>query len=201
MKSGEYPALIIFLRPPELGKVKTRLAATLGPEKALAIYLDLCQFTRLAAEQYPGPSYLYFSDYIPAQHEWSVERFVVSLQKKGDLGERMLDAFDGVLARHGAALIVGTDCPGLDAAILMDAAENLKTHDAVIGPAEDGGYYLLGLKKTHSSLFEELPWSTDQVCALTQARLKALGWTWHVGSILSDIDLAEDWEKWNKFAT
>ncbi len=196
MNLADYPALIIFLRAPELGKVKTRLAATLGPEKALAIYLDLCQMTRRAAEQYPGPCYLYFSDHIPAKLDWHVEHFVIHLQKTGDLGARMSDAFETVLAKHGAALIIGTDCPGLDVGVLQTAAENLKTHDAVIGPAEDGGYYLLGLKKTHPSLFENMPWSTDEVCSLTQARLGDLGWTYGLGPVLSDVDTEEDWLRW-----
>jgi hypothetical protein len=196
MKPSDYPALIIFLRPPELGKVKTRLAATLGPEKALAIYLHLCQSTLRAAEQYPGPCYLFYVDHLPEKSDWQGKKFTAGVQKTGNLGVRMSDAFETVLAKHGAALIIGTDCPGLDAAILMAAAENLKTHDAVIGPAEDGGYYLLGLKKTHLSLFENMPWSTDEVCSLTQARLGDLGWTYDLGPVLSDVDTEEDWLRW-----
>jgi uncharacterized protein len=194
------PALIIFVRNPVLGKVKTRLAASMGAEKALEIYLELCRLTREQCQKIPFARYLYYSDWIEEVDDWSADFFHKRLQTGVDLGERMQHAFVEVLADHPAALIIGTDCPALDADLLQKAVETLQDHDAVLGPAADGGYYLLGLKKAYPALFSGIPWSTAEVAQLTLEKMRHLGLVCARLKTLSDIDEAEDWEKWREFA-
>lgn len=189
-------ALIIFIRNPELGKVKTRLANDLGQEEALRIYLKLLGHTRKVAQSIRMDRYLFYSNSIDRRDAWPEPDFKKFLQTSGDLGERMLQAFQQALADSDAAVIVGSDCPGLNTSILETAFEQLNHHDFVIGPAMDGGYYLLGMKKIASSLFLNINWSTDQVFATTTGRMKALGATYYVLPTLSDIDYATDWEKY-----
>jgi hypothetical protein len=189
-------ALIIFIRNPELGKVKTRLAKDLGPEEALRIYLKLLGHTRKVAQSVPVDRYLFYSHFVDREDSWPGSDFKKFPQASGDLGDRMLQAFDQALSDSDAAVIVGSDCPGLNTAILETAFEQLKQHDFVIGPAMDGGYYLLGMKKMASSLFLNISWSTDQVFAETTGRMQALGATYYVLPTLSDIDYAADWEKY-----
>lgn len=109
-----------------------------------------------------------------------------------DLGQRMNFAVQEALRSHVAVLLIGSDCPFLDPAYLNRAAACLSKRDAVIGPATDGGYVLLGLRKLSLALFENVPWGSDRVCAVTEQRLKSLGWSYSVLEALADIDRPED---------
>lgn len=189
-------ALLIFIRNPELGKVKTRLARDLGNEEALRIYRELLTHTRRVAESVPANRYLYYSDFIDEQDEWSAGQFRKLLQPQGDLGERMLSAFELALDENDTAVIVGSDCPGLNTGLLQTAFEQLQNHDFVIGPALDGGYYLLGMQKVYPGVFLDMTWSTANVFRETTRRIEALGATYFTLPPLSDIDYAEDWERY-----
>lgn len=139
-------ALIIFIKNPQLGKVKTRLAKTVGDEKALEIYLELSKITRENCQILRGvQSYVFYSDFINKNDEWSNDIFEKAMQSGDDLGDRMLNAFTFILQNHSKACIIGSDCPTLSAAILEAAFETLDNHDFVVGPSTDGGYYLLGM--------------------------------------------------------
>jgi uncharacterized protein len=116
----------------------------------------------------------------------------LSLQGDGDLGQRMAAAFERVLAGHGAALLIGTDAPALDAQYLRQAAAALQTHDAVFGPAADGGYVLVGLRRPAPALFEGMRWSHAGVMADTRTRLIAAGLRHHELTVLHDIDEPAD---------
>ncbi|PHN01924.1 TIGR04282 family arsenosugar biosynthesis glycosyltransferase [Flavilitoribacter nigricans] len=188
-------ALLIFIRNPELGKVKTRLAKDLGDEAALGIYHQLLGHTRRIALSVPVERYLFYSNFIDRKDGWPEPDFKKYLQPPGDLGDRMLKAFDQALADCEAAVIVGSDCPGLSTDILQTAFTQLQQNDFVIGPALDGGYYLLGMKKLAPQLFLDMTWSTDQVFSDTTARMEHLGASYYVLPALSDIDYAEDWEQ------
>lgn len=192
------PALLIFIRNPELGKVKTRLAQDLGAPEALRIYNRLLAHTRRIAQAVDAQSYLFYSDFIDQADDWANDHFNKQLQPQGDLGDRMLRAFGMVLEQHDAAVIVGSDCPGLNADILQTAFAQLEKNDFVIGPAIDGGYYLLGMRRLSPSLFLDMIWSTDQVFKETTNRMERAGATYYVLPTLSDIDYAEDWEKYGK---
>lgn len=113
-------------------------------------------------------------------------------QGSGDLGERLARANRRVIEEGEAVLLIGTDCPMLDAARLRGAAEQLKSHDAVMLPAEDGGYVLLGLARYDASLFVDIAWSTETVAEATVQRIAALGWSLLVGETLRDVDEPAD---------
>lgn len=189
-------ALLIFIRNPELGKVKTRLAGDLGNEEALRIYNRLLEHTRKVAQSVPVERFLFYSNFVDQQDNWPVKDFRKALQPSGDLGDRMQQAFEQALASCERAVIVGSDCPGLTQDILQTAFDQLGTHDFVIGPAMDGGYYLLGMKRLTPDLFQNMTWSTDQVFRETTDRMAARGGTYYQLPTLSDIDYAEDWEKY-----
>jgi rSAM/selenodomain-associated transferase 1 len=113
-------------------------------------------------------------------------------QGAGDLGERLARASARVIEGGENVLLIGADCPGLDATRLRQAAASLEDHDAAIHPAEDGGYVLLGLRRFDPSLFEGIAWSTSTVAAATAALIEALGWSLDVRSTLCDIDEPAD---------
>ena len=120
-------------------------------------------------------------------------------QVNGDLGDKMADAFLKALSEYDQAIIIGTDCPYIDSDLLKKALISLQNYDIVIGPAEDGGYYLLGMNTLHKELFDQMEWSTDTVFAETMQRVKNLELTVQKMITLSDIDYASDWKKYQQF--
>ena len=195
MKSTK-PALIIFTKNPEKGKVKTRLAKTVGDDKALAIYKSLLNHTRQIALSVDSTRYLFYSQYIPPQDDWSPTDFKKLLQAEGDLGYKMTHAFETVTQQHQRVVIIGSDCASLTTAIVETALEQLQHHDFVVGPAMDGGYYLLGMRSFQPSIFEHIAWSTETVFERTMEKITALKGTCFLLPTLSDIDYEEDWEKY-----
>ncbi len=189
-------ALLLFVRNPEKGKVKTRLAQDLGDDKALAIYLELLGITRTVAVAIPAGRFLFYSNFIPQSDDWPDALFQKHLQSSGDLGARMEAAFQLALETHQKAVIIGSDCPELSPAIIEQAFTQLDHCDAVLGPANDGGYYLLGLKNVIPTVFREMVWSTAFVLAETLARLDAAGKSYALLPELSDVDHVEDWERY-----
>lgn len=189
-------ALIIFIRNPKVGVGKSRLAASVGAQKAFEIYLQLIKATRSLAASYSGPKYLFYTDFINADDDWDNGLFQKHLQAEGDLGQKMLSAFDVVLSRHRSALIIGSDCPSLKVSDLNSAADSLGQNDLVIGPSEDGGYYLLGMKKVHNSLFEGIPWSSTETYLNTIHAADELSLLIHHLRTLNDIDTIDDWQKY-----
>jgi rSAM/selenodomain-associated transferase 1 len=187
-------ALIIFIKNPERGKVKTRLASTVGDERALTIYRALLTHTRQVALEVNAKRYLYYANFIPEVDEWSPQDFEKRLQSEGDLGVRMATAFEQVLREHKHAILVGSDIAQLEKSILEKAFQALSEHPFVLGPARDGGYYLLGMNTYHASVFSSIDWSTDRVFDQTRDRIKALGSTPALVEELSDIDYEADWE-------
>ncbi|MBX0289996.1 TIGR04282 family arsenosugar biosynthesis glycosyltransferase [Hymenobacter sp. HSC-4F20] len=200
--SASYPHLIIFARRPRLGQVKTRLAADIGPAAALAVYQQLLAHTRemIAPLLVHKTVWLTGAALAPeAADEWA--DYEQLPQPEGDLGEKMQAAFAHDFARAaGAVVIIGTDCPGLTTAHLQAAFEALSTHDVVLGPATDGGYYLLGMKQLRPSLFQNKAWSTATVLEATVADAQQLGLRLHLLPALSDIDTGADLRDWEAAA-
>jgi hypothetical protein len=188
-------AIIIFIKNPVLGKVKTRLAASVGVEKALRIYEAMLENARLASLQIPATRYVYYSDFIPTADAWETTDFIKKIQQGGDLGERMSNAISGTLTLHEKAVLFGGDIPGLNAGIVNAALLALEEHDFVIGPALDGGYYLIGMKKSQPAVFQGIAWSSPQVFEQTMQAIQRLGASCYCLPPLSDIDYAEDWER------
>lgn len=184
-------ALIIFVRNPELGKVKTRLAAGIGNEKALRVYEHLLLHTRKIAEEVSVTKFIFYADYINDSDLWN--SFEKCLQTGDGLGDRMNTAFDYLFSEGFTNVcIVGSDCYELTSDIIKQAFEQLKTNDVVIGPVLDGGYYLLGMNKMIPQLFINKTWSTDTVFSDTLEDAAKLNFTVHQLPMLSDIDNEND---------
>ena len=195
MKALDY--LLIFVKNPQAGQVKTRLAKDLGNAKALQIYEALLEKTRLVAEATDAKRLLFYSDFIPSEDPWSPTLFQKHLQQGQDLGQRMFQAFRLAFSLGATrAVIIGSDCPQLSPELLTKAFHQLQQHPFVLGPSRDGGYYLLGMTRLEHTLFEQIPWSTPQVAQLTIDRIRQLNTTCSLLPVLSDIDYASDWEQY-----
>ncbi len=187
--------IVIFAKAPLPGAAKTRLIPALGADGAARLAADM--LARTVAEAIAanlGEPELCVSP-SAGSPDWEPFRprgVLMTDQGSGDLGERLARATSRILAVGQRALLIGTDCPDLGAGRLRAAARQLATHDAVMYPAHDGGYVLLGLARFHASLFTDLAWSTASVARETVARIHALGWSVHVGETLHDIDEPED---------
>jgi len=195
MKTNDLTALIIFVRNPIYGKVKTRLAKDIGDEKALKVYHLLLEHTLNITQPLNCSKFVYYADEVYDQDIWDSPDYTKRLQKGNDLGERMYhsmkDAFD---AGFKKVLIVGSDCLQLKTEILDDAIVMLDQNTAVLGPAIDGGYYLLALTNLIPDLFYNKAWSTDQVAKQTIADFIRLGISYDLLEELNDIDDASDLE-------
>lgn len=185
-------ALIIFTKNAEYGKVKTRLAATAGDDKAFEVYHQLIDHTHLITQHFPCNKIVYYADFIEQNDIWNND-YAKAKQKGIDLGERMCHAFNDVFQqRYFSVIIIGTDCPMLTAEIIDDAFEHLKNKDIVIGAAADGGYYLIGMKTLHTELFKNIKWSTANVFNETVSIIKTLNLNYFVLPCLHDVDEEKD---------
>ncbi len=139
---------------------------------------------------------LFYSSFIDGQDDWPAADFDKYLQASGDLGVRMETAFEQAFSeQQGPVLIIGSDCAQLTAQIIQEGIDALEEHDFVIGPAEDGGYYLLGMRAFHPEVFKGIAWSTETVFEQTNTIIANKDWTLKLLPTLSDIDYEEDWEK------
>ena len=189
--------IVILAKAPVPGKVKTRLIPALGEAGAARLARQMLSDTAAHAHAAglgvpelcatPHPDDPSWTGHLPAGVR-------LSDQGPGDLGQRLAAAAKRVIDRGERILLIGTDCPELDGKRLGEAAAQLESHDAMIHPARDGGYVLLGLARTDPSLFENIAWSTDSVAATTIARISALGWSLWVDDTLRDIDEPADLE-------
>ena len=190
-------ALIIFVRNPELGKCKTRLAKTIGDENALEVYKHLLNHTASISKDIKADRYVFYSDMIIEDDMWDINSFRKKLQKGDDLGERMRDAFSELLQiGYEKVVIIGSDLLDLDAELVNTAFAQLDFNDVVIGPATDGGYYLLGMKKLYHQIFENKKWSTSSILKDTLNDLqnsKVL-----LLKELNDIDTFEDMQHYTE---
>ena len=184
-------ALIIFTRNPELGKVKKRLAATIGNQSALEIYKLLIHYTVRITSTINANKYVFYSENIQKNDAWNPSIFKKELQNGKDLGERMQNAFDLLFKKgYQKIVIVGSDIYELNSQDIEDSFISLKTSSYVIGPAKDGGYYLLGMRQLNKNIFENKNWGMDTVFNDTIIDLKE-----NVVVLLSeknDIDIYDD---------
>ena len=181
--------LIIFIKNPVKGKVKTRLAATIGDEKALEVYLKLIDFTLNLAKSLNVEVNLFFSDEIISEYPFSKKH----LQCGNDLGEKMKNAFETCFSEGGKnVVIIGTDCAELTKEIILDSFSKMEKDSVVIGPALDGGYYLLGMNQFYSEIFDGIEWSTSSVFNETKRIIDKNNISLALLPILRDIDTEED---------
>ena len=184
------PEIAIFARWPEPGKAKTRLIPALGAQGAADLYRKLLELTVREARASGLPFHLRVTGGDPARfRDWLGADLDVRDQGGGDLGEKLTRV-------PTPGMMIGSDCPGLTAALLREAASVLPNRGAVIGPASDGGYWLLGLAEPCPALFADMAWSTPAVLAETLRRLEANGLSPHLLPELTDIDTGEDLAAW-----
>ena len=183
--------LLIFTRNPELGKAKTRLAKTVGDETALEIYKFLLQKTRDVSLKVTSDKAVYYSIKIRTNDIWDNEIYQKHQQNGEDLGIRMKNAFkDGFTSGYKKVMIIGSDLYNLSSENIENAFNNLNDNDFVIGPALDGGYYLLGMNSLQENIFENKDWGTETVRKdtledLKDKKVKLL-------ELKNDIDIYED---------
>jgi rSAM/selenodomain-associated transferase 1 len=191
------PRLCIFARAPVLGEVKTRLGKTIGEQGALAAHQQLVQLALSQLARVPGlDSQLWIAGSVddPGVVRWSRQwQLPVFAQQGDDLGARMQHAVDACLADQSLALVVGTDCPAITAAYVSAAIGVLERCDLVLGPAEDGGYGLIGLRKPAPELFNDMQWGSDGVLARTLERASKNGLSYQMLETIWDVDEASDW--------
>lgn len=182
--------LIVFVKNIILGKVKTRLAKTIGDVGAFNIYYELFSITEEASQNVHVDRHIYFSDVI-IPSKWEGDKKFV--QEGEDLGIRMQNAFqNGFDEGYENILLIGSDLPNISKEIIDSGFESLINNDLVFGPAEDGGYYLIGMSKMNSSIFEGKPWSQSELLAITLAQLKEQQQAIGLIETLNDIDTFED---------
>ena len=191
--------LLVFTRNPELGKVKTRLAKGVGEENALEIYKKLLEHTRDVVLQVPCTKRVGYSVNVRREDIWDNEHFEKFQQEGEDLGDRMYNAFAKAYADgYKNILIVGSDLYDLAPKHITEAFNALETNDAVLGPAQDGGYYLLGMRTLIKDVFYTKDWGTESVYEATINDLK--NHKVFTLETLNDIDFAEDLSPYPAFA-
>lgn len=189
-------ALIIFVRKPELGKVKTRLAAQVGNDNALEIYKSLLTLTQKVCKRIIAHKYLFGTD---SADDIYWKGFFQAKQMGNNLGSRMMNAFNYLFKKdYKKVIIIGSDCPALCPEIIEDAYKKLDNSDIVLGPAEDGGYYLLGMKNLEPAIFSNIEWSSEKVLSETINIINSLSLSHSLLPMLSDIDTEEDWIKYQR---
>ncbi|MCH2033866.1 MAG: TIGR04282 family arsenosugar biosynthesis glycosyltransferase [Tenacibaculum sp.] len=183
--------LMIFTRNPELGKVKTRLAKSLGDEKALEIYKFLLNRTNEVTQQTSYDKAVFYSVKVRNNDIWDATIFQKLQQEGDDLGERMQNAFTTAFAMgYEKVTIIGSDLYDLESHHIDEAFNQLNSNDVVIGPAEDGGYYLLASKQVYPDIFKNKDWGTSSVREATLNDLKKQNV--FLLPILNDVDVIED---------
>lgn len=198
-----FPLIAVLSRYPEPGRTKTRLIPALGAREAARIHRELAGRTvlvaRVASGMLAGAFELHGTGASPRAFQRWLGPLAHRTQTGGDLGDRMMAALAPHLeAGRGPALIVGTDCPWLEPRHLVEACTRLAEHDVVIGPALDGGYYLLGLRRPVPEIFSDMHWGTGHVLDATRERLDRLGLRVSLLEPLGDVDLPEDVEAWRQ---
>ena len=199
-RTGPEAALVVFAKAPQPGRVKTRLIPLLGEQRATRLHAHMIEDTvRLAAKARFARVELHCAPH--TRHPLFAalaQRYALRLraQGPGDLGVRMRRACERVLRTANAVVLIGTDCPVLRVADLRAAARALLGGaDAVLSPAQDGGYALLGLRCVSARLFSGIEWGSATVMQETRARLRELGWRWRELRTVWDVDRPEDYER------
>lgn len=196
--------LIVFTRYPEPGKTKTRLIPVLGAEGAATLQRQMTEHTlaqvkELQSERLVSAIICFAGGNQQLMQNWLGTCFDYQPQGDGDLGRRMAIAFETTLeAGTQSVVIIGSDCPDLNAQLMMQAFQALEQHDLVLGPARDGGYYLIGLRRLIPELFTGISWSTTEVLQQTMNIAQKLELAVASLPLLSDVDRPEDLPLWKQ---
>lgn len=187
--------LIIFVKNPVLGKAKTRLAASIGDVAALKVYRQLLAYTKLVVDGLDAEKSVWYSSFIDQEDIWTNGEFNKKVQTGDDLGQKMKNAFEATFAQEksDAVVIIGSDCAELEERHVSEAFDALESNDIVLGPAKDGGYYLLGMRVFVPELFESIDWSTSKVAEQTLYAIKENNLSYLLLDELNDVDTVEDY--------
>ena len=187
--------LIVFVKNPILGKVKTRLAADVGEDSALETYKMLLQHTCKVASNSGVSVSIYYADFINDNDLWN--SFDKELQVQEDLGSRMSNAMKNEFDKNfNKVVIIGSDCLEICSSLIQEAFQALEDNDMVLGPAQDGGYYLIGSKKLIPEVFQNKKWSTESIFIDTIEDINKLELKHFCLKTLCDIDTKADLEKY-----
>ncbi len=190
--------LILFTRYPEPGRTKTRLIPALGVQGAAALQQRMSetvisQMVQFAANYPVSPEIRYTDGNQQAMEDWLSSDIPCLDQGEGDLGDRLRRAFAQAFAQGARRVVViGADCPGLGPALFAQAFGALEREDLVLGPAMDGGYYLIGLNQPAPALFADIPWGSEKVLTATLEQAQAMALSTHLLEPLADVDRPED---------
>ena len=193
-------ALLIFIKNPALGKVKTRLAKTIGEYNALKIYQFLLDHTmEITYELDKLDRFVFYNEFIPTKDEWPASAYQKELQHGDGLGEKMSNAFKNTFNEdYKKVVLMQPDCPKMTDTMIEKAFKVLDDHDFVIGPTMDGGFYLVGMKEYHPQLFANKTYSTAEIYNETIAEIEKMGKTFFKLPTLVDVDMEEDLGKLRK---
>lgn len=197
--------LVQFAKWPETGKVKTRLGKTLGDEAAKDVHITLMTHVLSRTQGQGSWHNLVSFSALPQSFPDELSSFEsllranhvqLSEQVSGDLGDKLQGAFSHHLQKYEKVVVVGSDCPTIDAAYVSEAFAALNKHDLVLGPAEDGGYVLIGLKRAAADLFNEVPWGSAAVRRTTIENASHLGMSVGLLAMAWDVDEQADYERY-----
>ncbi|MGK7875641.1 MAG: TIGR04282 family arsenosugar biosynthesis glycosyltransferase [Xenococcaceae cyanobacterium] len=205
MKETTRERLIIFTRYPEPGTTKTRMIPALGAEGAAKLQRQMTEHTLMQGRKLQGDRSLSVEVHFAGgnqqlMRDWLGSDLVYRKQDEGDLGQRMKSAFEASFAAGMTGVVtIGIDCPDVNGTLMTEAFEALHQHDLVLGPAADGGYYLIGLGRLIPELFTGISWGTSEVLAKTKGIAQKLQLTVHYLSLLNDVDRPEDLHIWQRY--
>jgi hypothetical protein len=188
--------LLVLLKHPQAGRVKTRLAAEIGAEQAANLYREWIGSIFEQLQPLRGKIRIVaFFDGAPVDEfaAWNELADAWWPQPSGDLGQRLAAGLEAAHRDDGPVVAIGSDCLEVDAPLIEDALSRLRIHDVVFGPTYDGGYYLVGTANHLPGLFNAIPWSTNQTLAAHLAACQRAGWTVSLLPPRRDIDTREDW--------
>jgi rSAM/selenodomain-associated transferase 1 len=186
-------ALIIFVKNLRPGNVKTRIAAVVGDLAAMTIYQRLLEQTMLISRGVAADKFVYYADTIEESDLFVTEHFQKRIQARGDLGSKMKTAFAEIFsAGYEKVCIIGSDCIALTSTIIANAFDSLDQHEVVLGPAVDGGYYLIGMKDSVKPLFHDIEWSTVAVFDQTMEHIVEEELSYYLLPVLPDVDTVND---------
>ncbi len=185
--------VIVFAKNPVPGKAKTRLSKDIGQGQAMVVYRDLLRYTSALVEKVNAHRWVSYADFLNPCDMWPADKFQKSVQSSGNLGDRMVSAFQKAHAeRFESMVLIGTDAYDLNTEDIEQAFQALKSNDLVLGPTHDGGYYLIGMNRPWPELFEGIEWSTDSVFSTTLEKARKSKLSTFILPKKSDIDHVED---------
>lgn len=178
-----------------MGKAKTRLAASIGDVAALEVYRQLLAYTKHVVQKLDALKTVWYSSHVEKEDIWTKGGFNKKVQTGDDLGQKMKNAFEATFAQEksDAVVIIGSDCAELEGRHVSEAFDALESNDIVLGPAKDGGYYLLGMRVFVPELFESIAWSTSTVAEQTLSAVKEKNLSYMILDELNDVDTVKDY--------